>query len=125
MFVLVKPVLYASSDLPGNILSSGDSDMTRSRALVELVAGYLAGVFMFSAVGSVATLFVVDLFTEADSVVSRIPYVVGVILAVSVFLFTRFKFRIRYQLKCVGKEVSIGRPIPQMWIDELSDKETI
>ena len=65
--------------------------MSRRRALLELVAGYLAGVFMFSAVGSVAILFVVDLVTEVDTVVSRIPYVIGVTLVVSVFLFTRFK----------------------------------
>lgn len=96
--------------------------MTRSRALVELVDSYLAEAFLLSAVGSVATLFVVDLFTEADRAVSRIPYLVGIIFAVSVFLFTRFKLRMRYQLKCAGKEVSIGRPIPQMCIDERSDK---
>ena len=96
--------------------------MSRRRALVELVAGYLAGVFMFSAVGSVAILFVVHLVTEVDTVVSRIPYVIGVTLVVSVFLFTRFRFQVRYQLKRAGKEVNNSSPIPQTWIDELSDK---
>ena len=96
--------------------------MSRRRALLELVAGYLAGVFMFSAVGSVAILFVVDLVTEVDTVVSRIPYVIGVTLVVSGFLFTRFKFQVRYQLKRAGKEVNNSNPIPQTWIDELSDK---
>lgn len=98
--------------------------MTRRRALLELAAGYLAGVFIFSAVGSVVIIFIAGVVTDVGTTTARLPYVVGVILFVAGLLAARFKFRIRYQLKLAGKNVKTSEPIPQAWIDELSGDDS-
>ncbi len=98
--------------------------MTRRRAFIEVTAGYLAGVFMFSAIGSVGILFIAGVVTDISTTSARLPYVAGVVLFVAVLLATRFKFRVRYRLKLAGKNVKTSQPIPQAWIDELEKGES-
>lgn len=97
--------------------------MTGRRAFLEVTAGYLAGVFMFSAIGSVCILFVAGVVTDIGTTSARLPFVAGVVLFVAIFLATRFRFRIRYRLKLAGKNVKTSQPIPQAWIDELEEGE--
>ena len=98
--------------------------MTRRRAALEVAIGYLAGVFIFSAIGTVVLLFIAGAVTDVGTTSARIPYAVGVGLFVAVLLATRFQFRIRYRLKIAGKHVKTSQPIPQVWIDELADGES-
>jgi hypothetical protein len=98
--------------------------MTRRRAFLEVTAGYLAGVFMFSAIGSVGILFVAGVVTDISTPSVRLPYVAGGVLFVVLLLATRFKFRVRYRLKLAGKKVKTSQPIPQAWIDELEQGES-
>ena len=99
--------------------------MTRRRAFLEVVVGYPAGVFMFSAIGSVALIFIAGVVTDVSTSSARLPEVAGVILFVAVILAARFKFRIRYRLKLAGKNVKTSQPIPQAWIDRLCGRRRV
>jgi hypothetical protein len=98
--------------------------MTRRRAIIEVTAGYLAGVFMFAGIGSVGILFIAGVVTDMSTTFARLPYVAGVVLFVAILLASRFKFRVRYRLKLAGKNVKTSQPIPRAWIDELEEGES-
>jgi len=91
------------------------------RAFVEVLFSYLAGVFIFTAIGSVATLFIAGAVTDVGTAGARLPFVGGVAIFVALLLATRFQFRIRYRLKIAGKRVKTSEPIPQEWVDLVSD----
>ncbi len=95
--------------------------MSPRRAFVEVLFSYLAGVFMFTAIGSVAILFVAAIVTDVGTAGARLPFVGGVAIFVALLLATRFQFRIRYRLKIAGKRVKTREPIPQEWVDLVSD----
>jgi hypothetical protein len=95
--------------------------VTPRRAFIEVLFSYLAGVFMFSAIGSVAILFIAGVVADTETTTARLPYVAGVAIFVAVLLATRFQFRVRYRLKIAGKRVKTSEPIPQEWIDLVSN----
>ncbi len=47
--------------------------MTRRRAFLEVVVGYPARVFMFSAIGSVALIFIPGVVTDVSTSSARLP----------------------------------------------------
>ena len=57
--------------------------MSPRRAFIEVLFSYLAGVFMFTAIGSVAILFIAGVVTDVGTAGARLPFVGGVAIFVA------------------------------------------
>ena len=93
--------------------------MTRRRAFLQVLGGYLAGVFFWSAIATTALIFLAGVFTDMSTTAARLPIIIGVVLFVAGFVWSQYHFRTRVRLKCTGKNIRAGEAVPKDWIEAI------